>query len=85
MFYVVLRSGMERDALMAHLKRNEIQAIFHYIPLHSSPYFLDKYRGRELGQADHYSACILRLPFYTDLSDPDIDRVINGIHRFYNS
>lgn len=85
MFYVVLRSGAERDALMAHLKSLEIQAIFHYIPLHSSPFFVNKYQGRVLTEAQRFSECILRLPFYTDLSDPDIDRVINAIHQFYNS
>ena len=85
MFYVVFRSGLERDAIMAHLKSREIQAIFHYIPLHSSPFFVNKYHGRVLTEAQRFSECILRLPFYTDLSDPDIDRVINAIHQFYNS
>jgi dTDP-4-amino-4,6-dideoxygalactose transaminase len=85
MFYLVCRSGPERDALMKSMKDQGIQAIFHYIPLHSSPYFLGRYHGRPLTEADRFSECILRLPFYTDLSDPDIDRVINSIHQFYNS
>lgn len=85
MFYVVARSGEERDALMSHLKEDEIQAIFHYIPLHSSPFFVNQYKGRPLTQAQKFSDSILRLPFYTDLSGDDIGRVINSINKFYNS
>ncbi len=85
MFYVLCRYGEERDALMSHLKNDDIQAIFHYLPLHSSPYFQSKYKGEALEEANRYSSCILRLPFYTDLSESEIDRVINSIHQFYNS
>lgn len=85
MFYLLCRSLDERDALMSHLKRSDIQAIFHYLPLHLSPYFREQYKGRDLVQAQRYADCILRLPFYTGLSTPEIDRVINSIHQFYNS
>ncbi len=85
MFYLVSRSESERNAIMNHLKKQEIQAIFHYLPLHSSPYFHSKYSGRELFSAVRFSECILRLPFYTELSEEEIDRVIKSIHQFYNS
>lgn len=85
MFYLTFRSEDERNAMITHLKKTEIQAIFHYLPLHSSPYFHLKYKGRALSMADRYSSCILRLPFYTALTEPEIDRVINSIHQFYNS
>lgn len=85
MFYIVLRSVQERDAMMIHLRHDGIQAIFHYIPLHSSPYFKPFYQGRTLHHTQHYADCLLRLPFYTDLAKQDIDRVINSIYRFYNS
>ncbi len=85
MFYTVFRSVKERDAMMIHLRQDSIQAIFHYIPLHSSPYFKSRYQGRPLYQTERYADCLLRLPFYTDLAKPDIDRVINSIYRFYNS
>jgi dTDP-4-amino-4,6-dideoxygalactose transaminase len=85
MFYTVYRSLKERDAMMVHLRQDGIQAIFHYIPLHSSPYFKPQYQGRVLQHTERYADCLLRLPFYTNLSKPDIDRVINSIYRFYNS
>ncbi len=85
MFYIVAQSGEERDALMAFLKMEDIQAIFHYIPLHSSPFFEKKYTGRPLTRTREFSDCILRLPFYTGLSAADVKRVINCINKFYNS
>jgi dTDP-4-amino-4,6-dideoxygalactose transaminase len=85
MFYVLCRYGDERDALMAHLRQDEIQAIFHYLPLHASPYFQSKYAGRDLREARRYAECVLRLPFHTELAPSEIDRVINSIHQFYNS
>ncbi|CAN5493268.1 dTDP-4-amino-4,6-dideoxygalactose transaminase [soil metagenome] len=85
MFYLLFPGGEERDKMMSHLKENEIQAIFHYLPLHSSPFFHSKYEGRELSQARRFSDCILRLPFHTQLTEPEINRVINSIHQFYNS
>ncbi len=85
MFYIVCPSLHERDALMHHLKMQDIQAIFHYLPLHNSPYFKAKYEGRELSQVIRFSDCILRLPFFTAMSKPEVDYVINSIHQFYNS
>ncbi len=85
MFYTVFRSVQERDAMMIHLRQDGIQAIFHYIPLHTSPYFKPHYQGRPLRHTERYADCLLRLPFYADLAKQDIDRVINSIYRFYNS
>ena len=85
MFYIICRNANERNALMAYLKGKNIQAIFHYLPLHESPYFKSQYSGRPLSRSMSYSECILRLPFYTELAEQEIDLVINSIHQFYNS
>lgn len=85
MYYIMCRNVNERNALMAYLKDKGIQAIFHYLPLHESPFFVKQYKGKQLTRSIQYSECILRLPFYTELSEQDIDHVINSIHQFYNS
>ena len=85
MFYVLTRSAEERNGLMAHLKKMEIQAIFHYLPLHQSPYFNSQYTGRELTEAVRFSNCILRLPFYTGLNLSEVQIVINAVKQFFNS
>lgn len=74
MFYLVCNSLEERTALIKHLKDNGVLAVFHYLSLHSSPYYTDKHDGRELVECDRYADCLVRLPMYYDLKD---DEVIN--------
>ncbi len=71
MFYIVCSSGNDRDALIAYLGRHEIEAIFHYLPLHNSPFFNSKYEGRILSEAERFSKCVVRLPFYTELTETE--------------
>ena len=83
-FYIITNSKDERDALLRHLNENGINAIFHYIPLHSSP------AGKKYGKADSplpytdaLSQRILRLPLYYGLSKNDIEYVAAKIKDFY--
>ncbi len=85
MFYVVLNSFEQRDKLITNLKEKNITAVFHYLSLHKSPYYCDKYDGMELPVSDHYSECLLRMPFYYDLRDEEIitisEIVINTLNK----
>jgi dTDP-4-amino-4,6-dideoxygalactose transaminase len=83
MFYIVCRNLEERTSLIKKLKENDILAIFHYLPLHKSPYYQGKHDGRELPNSDNYSDCLLRLPMYFQLSKREVDRVIKVIKEFY--
>jgi len=84
MFYLVCRSGAERDALIAQLKYHGIHAVFHYQSLHASPYFFARHDGRHLVQSDRYSVCLLRLPFYYELGEEDQKRVVEQVWTFYS-
>jgi dTDP-4-amino-4,6-dideoxygalactose transaminase len=70
---------------MKFLKTHGISAIFHYLPLHSSPYFADKHDGRELPNTDRFSATILRLPFYNSLRKNQINQIAGRIGDFFRS
>lgn len=85
MFYLVCRNVTERDNLINHLKNNDIQAVFHYLPLHISTYFKAKHDGRELPNAERYSDCIIRLPFYFDLDPDDLHYICENILTFYQT
>jgi dTDP-4-amino-4,6-dideoxygalactose transaminase len=50
-------------------------AVFHYISLHSSEYYKDKYIGNELLESDRYTDCLLRLPMYYELTNDEIKSV----------
>lgn len=84
MFYIKTKDLQERTDLIKYLKENDIQAVFHYIPLHSSP------AGKKYGYfhgEDIYttkeSERLLRLPLYYGISEKDVKTVINTIKEFY--
>ncbi|MBI5118122.1 dTDP-4-amino-4,6-dideoxygalactose transaminase [Candidatus Poribacteria bacterium] len=83
MFYILLPSLESRQALIAHLKRRGIHAVFHYLPLHLSD-MGRRYGGKEGGCpiTEDVSARLLRLPFYNKLNETDLDRIVNAIIEF---
>ena len=72
MFYLVCHSLDERTALIKKLKDNDILAVFHYLSLHSSPYYNNKHDGRKLPNCDKFAGCLVRLPMYYDLTKDDV-------------
>ena len=84
MFYIKTKDLKERTKLIAFLKENFVSAVFHYIPLHSSP--AGKQFGRFHGE-DKYttkeSERLLRLPLYYGLSWKDLHYVVEIIRKFY--
>ncbi len=84
MFYIKARDLEERQALIRFLKENGVEAVFHYIPLHSSPagkrfsrfHGEDRYITRE-------SDRLLRLPLYYRLDPLDLSKVVETVYRFY--
>lgn len=83
LFYLVCRNLNERILLINHLKNKGIHAIFHYISLHSSPYYNNKHDGRMLPNSDKFSDCLVRLPMYYDLTEQDINFICEEIISFY--
>jgi dTDP-4-amino-4,6-dideoxygalactose transaminase len=67
MYYLVCTSSEERCRLIHDLKSKDILAVFHYLSLHKSPFYLSRHTGRALPEADRYSECLVRLPMYYDL------------------
>jgi len=84
MFYITLENRVQRDALLDHLNREGIKAVFHYFPLHSSPYFKEKHDGRELPNAQRFSDTILRLPFFHSLKQREIAYIVSKVSEFFN-
>jgi dTDP-4-amino-4,6-dideoxygalactose transaminase len=84
LFYIITRSSKERRQLIQYFSDHGILAVFHYIPLHSSPV------GEKIGRAmdnmnvtNYISERLLRLPLYFEMSDDDIDQVIGTLGKFY--
>lgn len=75
MFYLVCNSLKKRSELIKKLKDNDILAVFHYLSLHSSPYYQNKHDGRNLLNCDRYADCLVRLPMYYELEEKDVERI----------
>ena len=83
-FYVITGSKNERGKLIDYLKERGIQAVFHYIPLHSSP------AGRKYGRAsgslvrtDDLCNRLLRLPIFFEMEEWQVEVVVEIINDFY--
>jgi dTDP-4-amino-4,6-dideoxygalactose transaminase len=81
MFYLVCNSLRERTSMITMLKESGIQAVFHYLSLHSSPYYQNWHDGRMLLNCDHYADCLLRLPLFYDLSSREVEIICNAIRK----
>ena len=84
MFYIKVKDLGERSRLIDYLRQHEVNAVFHYIPLHSAP--AGKSFGRFHGE-DRYttreSERLVRLPLYYGLKDDEIQKVVFYIKKFY--
>jgi dTDP-4-amino-4,6-dideoxygalactose transaminase len=77
MFYVLLPDRESRNFVLEGLRAAGIQATFHYVPLHSSDAGRRfAARHTECSVSDDISGRLLRLPFYNDLTEDDVERVV---------
>ncbi len=86
MYYIKVKDLETRTRLISYLKEQEVQAVFHYVPLHSAP------AGRKFGYfhgEDRYttkeSERILRLPMYYRLKQEDRERIIERVTAFFEA
>lgn len=82
-FYIVLPSLEQRQALIAHLKLHGVMAVFHYLPLHLSD--MGQRFGSRPGDCpvtEAVSDRLLRLPFYYSLTEDDQVHVVEAICNF---
>lgn len=83
MYYIKVKDLDTRTKLLAHMKANKILAVFHYIPLHSSP------AGRKFGRffgEDKYttkeSERLIRLPMYYGLGN-NVEFIVERVTEFF--
>jgi dTDP-4-amino-4,6-dideoxygalactose transaminase len=82
MFYVLLSDAGRRERVLAYLNANGINAVFHYVPLHSSP--AGERFARPHGTLTHtntLSARLIRLPMWIGLSRSHVDRIVSTLDR----
>ena len=86
MFYLKVEDLQTRTALLKHLVYNDILAVFHYVPLHSSPAGMrfgrfhgeDKYTTNESNR-------LLRLPMFYGLKQEEIEFICDKVYEFFEA
>lgn len=85
MYYLLANDMRERDNLLQFLKKRGVHAVFHYVPLHSSP------AGSKYGQVsgemkatESLSSCLLRLPLWVGMKEDEMAYICELIYEFYS-
>ena len=71
--------GASRTAFMKRLAASGVGSQVHYPPVHTQPYYLERYGQLELPGAESYYARCLSIPLYPALGDSDVRRVVNAL------
>jgi dTDP-4-amino-4,6-dideoxygalactose transaminase len=83
MFYMIFPGLQHRQDFISYLNSKKINAVFHYVPLHTSDMGLGfGYKTGNLPVTESISDRLVRLPFYNDLKKPDQDYVIQTICKY---
>lgn len=83
MFYLVCNSLEQRTGLIQYLKDNGVHAVFHYLSLNKSEYYLDKNILRDLSNSDFFTDSLVRLPLYYELTDEQVDYICDLVNSFF--
>jgi len=83
-FYLELKHHLQRDDFLEYMDKAGIWAIFHYLPLHKSPYYKDKYQGKPLPNAEKFSNAIVRLPLHLHINDESFNYIIKCCRDYFN-
>jgi dTDP-4-amino-4,6-dideoxygalactose transaminase len=82
LFYLIFRDQAGRDRVKDGLKAKGVEAVIHYVPLHSSPRGLSLgYREADLPVTEKVSRTLLRLPISTGLTEAETELVVNRIKQ----
>lgn len=83
MYYLLLQNLEERTEFIGAMSQQDINCVFHYVPLHSSP--AGQRYGRVNGSLDTtniQSERLVRLPMFFELSDAQQERVVDAVSKW---
>lgn len=84
MFYLKAKDLEERTDLLAHLKADDIYAVFHYVPLHSAPAGLrfSRFHGEDVFTTKE-SERLVRLPIWYGMNEATRAHIVKSLSKFY--
>jgi dTDP-4-amino-4,6-dideoxygalactose transaminase len=84
LFALIMPNLEERSKLLDFMRTKGILAVFHYLSLHKSPFYQEKHDGRKLENCDNFSDTLIRLPFYYELTQEEIEFICNSIIQYFD-
>ena len=81
MFFISTKNIVQRTEIISLLNQNGFHAVFHYISLHSSPFYKNKHDGRVLTNSDKFTDTLLRLPLFYELEISTIAELITILSK----
>lgn len=82
MYYVILGAGIDRLKVLSDFKSNDISAVFHYVPLHSSPAGQKMSKcAADMSFTNELSSRLIRLPLWVGLTRDEQNRVIRMLQK----
>ena len=83
-YHLYVIRTQERKKLYEHLKKNNIQAQVHYLPVYDHPYYIKRYGSQKLEHTDNFYQECLSIPMYHSLTEDEQTRVIHVIKSFFS-
>jgi len=82
LFALVFRAPEHRTGFIAHMRKHDIIAPFHYVALHQSPMGQTFHDGSKLPNSERLTGCLVRLPLFFNMTDAERDEVIGRTQEF---
>lgn len=83
LFYILTKDKEQRDEMLDFLNSNMVHSVFHYLSLHSSPYYSKFHDVRILPNSDKFSDTLLRLPLFYELPLDIVDMICEKVGEFF--
>jgi len=84
-YYLRLESTEQRSELIQRLKETGYMAVFHYLALHQSEYYLRHYPYKQLKMAECYESTLLRFPLHHAVTSEDVENIVDVVAQTLES
>ena len=84
MFYIKCKNLQDRQSYIKYMKEHDVNCVFHYVPLHSSPAGkkFGRFNGRDIYTTSE-SERLVRLRLYYNINEDDIQFVVEKTKEYF--
>lgn len=83
LFFMVFPSIGDRDNYLNFMREHKVNPVFHYLSLHSSPFYEGKSKIKEIPNSDKYADRLVRLPLFYSLTGEEMEYIVKLTYEFF--